>query len=154
MDYESKRTKFLSRLSVAFIKDCYLDAPLPAQSTPSYADVVVGNDRYKNQIFTTICAVNLNDYEFKDIVFEILDSFQFEECSTFTELLQKWKKYDYTKGTLTGFFTSTEPKTNKLPFYKAAFDHLTRINLIEFLTDAISNDELSEEFILSLQNAA
>lgn len=124
---------------------------------PSYAQVVMGQsstDMLKNKYFNQISIMSLWMPEFKDTVFELLEAYNFQECTTFTELLHKWQKYDHSRGIpLSSFFNKTEPKINKLRFYEAAFDHLNLFNLVEFLSESIVNGDLDEEFIISLQNA-
>lgn len=163
--YQQKKNAFLNKLasrketkSSETIQNTLTETIINLPPPPSYAQVVMGQsstDIQKNKYFNQICSISLWLPDFKDTVFEILETFHFQECTTFTNLLKKWQKYDHARGapSLSAFFSMTEPKTNKLRFYEAAFDHLTLLNLVEFLAESISNGDLDEDFITSLHNA-
>jgi len=162
--YQQKKNAFLNKLAsrkiiieetpvIQYENNVVIVDPPP----PSYAQVVMGHgaDMQKNKYFSQICSISLWLPDFKDTVFDILESYHFQNCTTFTDLLKKWQKYDHARGapSLCAFFSMTEPKTNKLRFYEATFDHLTLLNLVEFLAECISNGDLDEDFITSLNNA-
>jgi hypothetical protein len=94
---------------------------------------------------------------FKSTVFELLEAYKFQKCSSFISLLEKWHtKIDPDRlqnMPLPIFFRNTEPNTNKIPFYEAAFEYYTNINLAEFLAVSIGNGELSDNFITSLKKS-
>ena len=140
MSYTINRDKFLARLSSVRAKE---QAPL------------IEPPRKPLTVYARLCELSMCVVNFKSLVFELLENYNFERCSTFPLLLQKWKKYDVQKTVpeLSIFLCRTEPNINKLPFYKAAFEHLDNIHLAEFLAESIAHGELSEEILISLENA-
>ncbi len=145
MSYIKNRDKFLARL-----------ASSKSAGYQSIPNISVRNEPKKPLTpYAKLCELSLCIMNFKSIVFELLENYGFEKCSTFPLLLQKWKKYDVqrTVPELSIFLVRTEPNINKLPFYKAAFEHLDNIHLAEFLAESIAHGELSEEILISLENA-
>jgi hypothetical protein len=156
--YQQKKNAFLKKLAARKETTIHDKLSETIINLPPYAQVAMGQstiDMKKNKYFNEICSMSLWLPDFKNTVFEILESFHFQECTTFTNLLKRWQTYDHARSapSLSAFFIMTEPKTNKLRFYEAAFDHLTLLNLVEFLAECISNGDLDEDFITSLKNA-
>ncbi len=152
-EYKNKRDTFLLRLQVQ--KAVLLPKPiiLTANPVPTYAQVVK-NINPSSNVFNNIIGLSMWIPDFKEVVFELLEAYKFEVCSAFPQLIQKWKKYDAVRPVdLSAFLNRTEPKINKLPFYKAAFEYLDNLHLAEFLAEAIANGELDENFLTSLENA-
>lgn len=162
MSYEEKKAAFLRRLKGN------QDSPLTTEHQPkneskpqeyhkkpmTYAQVSADVSFVNRSTYNQICHHMLWIPDFKRVVFELLESYHFEECSTFDELLQKWRINDDTgMPTLAEFFSTTEPVVNKLPFYQAAFEYLTTVNLAEFLAESITNGDLSSDFVITLGNS-
>jgi len=139
--YEQKKATFLNKLSSVNIA---LNRPAP----PSYAQVVGQNTHYGK-----LCTLSSRIPNFKDLVFDMLEAYNFRQSSVYTILLSKWG-YDG-NGSSNLPFLQTEPKKNKkkLKYYSNAFDYLSTLNLVEFLSESIIYGDLSEDFIFSLENA-
>jgi len=153
-DHFNKRSAFLLTLQAQKAAREPKKIVLTANPAPTYAQVVK-RENPSSKPFGIIIGLSLWLPNFKEIVFKLLEEYHFEVCTAFPLLLQKWKKYNPDRPVdLSAFLNRTEPKINKLPFYKAAFEHLDNLHLAEFLAEAIEHGELDYDFINSLENAA
>lgn len=161
-EYARRREALLNKLSVLRIPTDNYISELTKQyenrkknEKMACAQAAKDVDLSVRKYFNEICSHMIWIPTFKETVFELLEEYHFEKCASFIQLLDKWKVSSKLQAQppLSVFFKNTEPKSNKMPFYKAAFDNLTDINLAEFLAVSIGDGELSEDFIFSLENA-
>jgi len=137
--YEQKKAKFINKHISVINK---LNRPAP----PSYAQIVGQNTHYGK-----LCKLSNQITNFKELVFDMLQEYKFKQCSTYRLLLSKWG-YDE-NGSSNLPFLKLEPKKIKLQYYSDAFEYLSTLNLVEFLSESIKNGDLSEDFIFSLETA-
>lgn len=161
MSYDQARDILLTRLvSLQAPNTDYIDdltkkyENVKKQEKQVCAQAAKDVDLEVRKYFNEICSHMIWIPTFKETVFELLEAHHFEGCTAFAQLLDKWLPPKLrTMPPLSVFFKNTEPTTNKIPFYKAAFEYLTNLNLAEFLAVSIGNGELSEDFVVSLNNA-